>query len=396
MPVPAAAIIAATGVLLSSLVAPMTNTPCVRVGAVCHPSIQSALDASHDGDTITVPSGRFAGGIVITKSVTLRGAGVGKTVLDGGEHVVTVGTLFAPAGTEPEVSITGVTITGGRATDYPASDFRHIEARGGGVLMLPDADWGGGALTLTDTVVSGNSATPTATLLPPPGAEDGWPQCPQGFCAYAGAFGGGIEALGSLTLVRTSVTGNSSDGALVSDADGGGISFGGSLSLIDSVVSDNHAIGAGVNARYAEGGGIFGEWGSLNLLRSSVSGNESALRVSWPTTVNGVLLDTGANSGGIHFGDDGEVSVVSSHIDGNRTTFDNPNGTLGSPQRRCPVRSQHDTRDERLDGQRQRAEGSRARRPTRADGRRHRMGRQRDDLRESLHRQHRGRRRAAR
>ena len=167
MPIPIPAIIAATGVLLTSLITPMANAPtppCVRIGAACYPAIQTPSSAAHDGDAILVPAGRFPGGITIAKSVTLRGAGAGKTVIAGGEHVVTVGTLFAPSGAEPTVSIFGVTITGGHATDFPASDQPHVEAHGGGVLMLPDADWGGGTLTLTDSVVTGNTATPTATL----------------------------------------------------------------------------------------------------------------------------------------------------------------------------------------------------------------------------------------
>ena len=330
MPIHIPAIIATTGVLVTALVAPMTNPPCVRIGTVCFATVQSALDAAHDGDTIIVPAGQYPGGITIAKSVTLRGAGVGKTVITGGEHVVTVGTYRAAAGSEPTVTIAGVTITGGRATDSPTSDLRHIEARGAGVQMLPDEEWGGGNLTITDSLITDNRAAPTATLLPLPETEDGWPICPQGFCAYAGAIGAGIDAIGSLTLIRTTVSANESAGALVSDAVGAGIAFDGSLSLIDSVVTDNHAIGGGGNARYAEGGGIFGHGGSLSLLRSSVSGNESALHVTWPTTVDGVWLDTLANGGGIHIGDDATVSIVSSHIDGNRSSYDNPNGSWGA------------------------------------------------------------------
>src|SRR5512146_2402509 len=48
---------------------------CVGAGAGCYPTIQAALDAAHDGNTIRVGAGTFAGGIIITKSVRLLGTG---------------------------------------------------------------------------------------------------------------------------------------------------------------------------------------------------------------------------------------------------------------------------------------------------------------------------------
>ena len=53
--------------------------------------MQAALDASHDGDTIKVAAGTFAGGVTIAKSVSVIGAGAGATTIRGGGPVVTVG-----------------------------------------------------------------------------------------------------------------------------------------------------------------------------------------------------------------------------------------------------------------------------------------------------------------
>src|SRR5262249_37654590 len=45
------------------------GTSCVGGKAGCYASIQAALDAAQDGDTIDVGVGTFQGGITITKSV---------------------------------------------------------------------------------------------------------------------------------------------------------------------------------------------------------------------------------------------------------------------------------------------------------------------------------------
>lgn len=59
------------------------------------------------GDTIAVGPGSYTGGIVITKALTLFGAGAGSTVISGGGPVITVS--GAP------VLIRAVTVTGGHA-----------------------------------------------------------------------------------------------------------------------------------------------------------------------------------------------------------------------------------------------------------------------------------------
>ena len=63
--------------------APTATVLCVG-GPRCYPTVQSALDASENGDTIKVGPGTFAGGIAITKSISLIGSGAGATVVRGG------------------------------------------------------------------------------------------------------------------------------------------------------------------------------------------------------------------------------------------------------------------------------------------------------------------------
>src|SRR5262245_15510833 len=85
---------------------------CVGAGQRCASSVQKARDAAHDGDVIHLGRGTFPGGVTITKSVTLAGAGSSATVLSGGGPVVTIGSYLAD-GAPLHVTIVGVTIRNG-------------------------------------------------------------------------------------------------------------------------------------------------------------------------------------------------------------------------------------------------------------------------------------------
>ena len=44
-------------------------------GPHCYSTVQAAVDAASDGDTIRIGPGTFPGGVTITKSLTLTGVG---------------------------------------------------------------------------------------------------------------------------------------------------------------------------------------------------------------------------------------------------------------------------------------------------------------------------------
>jgi pectin methylesterase-like acyl-CoA thioesterase len=48
----------------------------------CYETVQAVLDAAHDGDTIEIAPGTFAGGITIDKSVSLVGVSAGATTIE--------------------------------------------------------------------------------------------------------------------------------------------------------------------------------------------------------------------------------------------------------------------------------------------------------------------------
>ncbi|MGN6430217.1 MAG: hypothetical protein ACTHNB_05715 [Gaiellaceae bacterium] len=296
-----------------------TKTLCVG-GTGCFSTIQAAVDAAQDGDTITVSAGQFAGGISIDKSVNLKGAGPNATTISGGGPVLTLGVFGAAR--EPTVTIAGVTITGGSSTSSPMSNTPGVNARGGGIEIPPAAGSGPGAtVTLTNSVIRDNRARPGATApLGPP--------CPGGPCPFAGASGGGIDNWGSLTLDAVTVSRNSAEGYFASDALGGGIWSGGSgkLVLSNTEVSLNRCWPWGENGRFAEGGGIFVESGRLSITGSLVSKNYVILGSKLPSMAGGKLIEINANSGGIHVNDGVPTRIDRTKLIENSVTADDPSG----------------------------------------------------------------------
>jgi hypothetical protein len=142
-------------------------------------------------------------------------------------------------------SASGLTINGNQQGTVFTIDSG-VTASISGLIITGGATSGGGGggggginnsgtLTLVNTTVTGNSAT--------------------------GELGGGIYNGGTLTLVNTTVTGNSTN------ADGGGIYNGGTLTLVNTTVSGNSSSG--------DGGGIFSDSGTLTLVNSIIEGNTS-------------------------------------------------------------------------------------------------------------------------
>jgi hypothetical protein len=309
------------------LVAALALTVFVGAGAadgplrVCatgcsYTTLAGALAAAQDGDKIFIDAGSFAGGVTITKSVSLKGDGPSATTIGlsgtfGAGSVVTIASGAS-------VTISDVSISGG---------FAQLGAgvRNEGTLTLRDSairenngfGFGSagsiynsvlGSLTLINTTVSDNivvdgvgggiynrgAAVLTASSVTGNGAEFVGAGLFNDLGATltlldsvvsdnsSGLAAGGIENRGSLTIRTSSISGNSAQtfgGGILNEgllelsgssisantaAWGGGLYNGGDATLRDSAVSGNTA--------YVEGGGIY-DTGVLNLLGTSVSGN---------------------------------------------------------------------------------------------------------------------------
>ena len=309
----------AVGALLPSTAAAAPRTLCVGGKPGCFATVQPAVNAAHDGDTIVIAPGTYPGGININVNVALVGAGSGSTTIKGGGPVLTIGVFGVPTG--PTVSITGVTITGGVTTSAPTSDGPITSAGVGGGVYIAF----GATVTIRSSVITGNRATPSST------SDSGEP-CPGGSdCRSAGGLGGGIAEVGRLTLINTTVSNNVAGGSLASDAGGGGIWTAtgggpGALTLINSTVTGNSASVAAPNGRFASGGGIEVQDGeAFTVTGSVVSGNTASVTSSYPSGI-----DTFADSGGIHIGGSGSATIQGSRITGNVVSADDPAASTGA------------------------------------------------------------------
>lgn len=232
----------------------------VQAGGACEPrrpdcSIAAALEVLADGGTLELSAGRHPANLILSRDVTIQGAGAGKTILDGGGagRVLTVEQ-------GARVTMRGVTVSGGKLD-------KELERDGGGI-------WNLGTLTIERSEVTGNVAV-----------DDG----------------GGIRNDGTLTLLDSSVHGNK---ATRWGSVGGGIyspviATDPELKVVNSTISNNVA--------GDQGGGIWCE-GVVTLVNSTVSGNSAAhtgggIRNNGELTVRDstiALNRAGTTGGGIH------------------------------------------------------------------------------------------------
>ncbi len=165
-------------------------------------SIQEAVDAADEGDTISVAKGTYVEEVVIDHNLTLVGtSGAGETTIDGdGDNVLTITSDVT------DLEISGFTITGGG---------RGITTSG----SLTNA-----TINIHDVVVSGND----------------------GAGLY---FSGGDEQLTDtdLTIADSEVTDNSGGGIYIDRIDGTEDGGGSTLSITGSTISDNGTDTTGIH-----------------------------------------------------------------------------------------------------------------------------------------------------
>jgi hypothetical protein len=293
---------------------------CVRHGG-CWSTLAAAVAHAPRGATVELGAGVYHGGVRITRSLALVGAGAHRTAVTGGGPVITVS-----GSPDVKVSIRDLAISGGVTRAFgEGADRVSFRAYGGGLLVSPVSQPGaeptaGATVSLRHVRVVGNRATPTTTSPSPSGVT-----CPVGDCPFSLARGGGIASFGTLSLDHTVVSGNES-GRHVSDANGGGVfSALGDLEVHSSLIAANRAVARGIG-RYAEGGGLFVESGDVDVRHSRFVGNRADLVTSWPVLGQGTLIDMNANSGAIHVGDGSRVHVGHSRLAHNSITAIDPQG----------------------------------------------------------------------
>lgn len=237
--------------------------------ALGHCTLRAAVQETNalpGADSISVPAGNYllsiagpgedasaTGDLDVTDHLSIGGANVANTIIDGGHldrvfHVDPVG-----AGTV-EVDLSNLTVQNGSVTGVGGGGILNVgrlvvanavvsgntsDLAGGGISNGP-----GSFATVVDSMVIGNSG----------GAGGSGPE----FCC------GGIAVVASsmLTVIRSTIGGNFAGGI-----GGAGIGSTGTVELVDSYVVDNSTSGTA--------GGI-GNGGPLTLIRTSVTGNTAA------------------------------------------------------------------------------------------------------------------------
>jgi len=275
------------------------GTPCLTIGA--------AVGKTAAGDTIAVAGGSYHERVVIAHDLTLNGAGVGATIVDG--TGLMTGTLVS---VEPSANavISGLTVQYGRAD----------EGYGGAVTS-------GGSLTLMNAVLQDNSGGSAGGLYQYGGAVTVINSVVSG---NDGDTGGIAVTNGGLTVMSSTVNANSGNvggigvdnaaltltGATVSGNSGGGIVNGGAATLVDSTVGGNIGIGldsAGVSALYNSTvsgnsrAGILSEGHTPVSLANTIVGDNIGPDCTGILTSQGYnLLGSGEGCSGLLEGVDGD------------------------------------------------------------------------------------------
>jgi hypothetical protein len=186
-------------------------------------AIQGSVNAAQSGDTINAAAGTYNENVNIDKSLTVNGAGVGITIVNGGrmDSVFTIGANNANI----DVTLSGMTITNGETIG------------GGGIFNY-------GTLNLNNVLVTGNTAK---------------------------GYGGGIENYeGTVNLNAGSwITGNTAA------ADGGGIyNERGTVNMYTGSTIDYNTVEyGGYGGGISNGDGDSGYGGTVNMNGGSITDN---------------------------------------------------------------------------------------------------------------------------
>ncbi len=219
------------------------SAPCGTTRATACALIDTAIGEAAAGDTIRVAAGIYpaataSGLTVVTKSLTLAGAGARRTVLNG-KKLGTVLTVDAGV----TATVTGFTIKGGTGTTTTETGVP-VQV-GGGVLNE-------GMLTLSHDTVTGDHVSASASGVGQDAVASG-----------GGVFNadGGTLLVTNCLVTRDSVTATATDSA-VAEAIGGGVSSFATVesptsqtSVKDTVIVQNTAKATGNSAVNAQTSG---------------------------------------------------------------------------------------------------------------------------------------------
>jgi len=247
----------------------------------------------------------------IQKSITIRGAGAGSTIIDA-DGAVTSARVFEidPDNTDndsPGLILDGVTVTGG-----------DVSGDGGGILVANH-----GSLTLLNSEVNGNEASSSGGGVAVPDQGSLVVESSEISNNVSGSDGGGLYNYagdGSTSIVSNSIIADNESG----NGGGGVYTEYGQFELINTTLTRNLATGS-------DGGGLWHEGGSAYIVNSEISENRNTGGSGGGITSDYTLLMdncvvrdnfTVADGGGIRGQDGGTFVIMNSLIDRNQAEDD--------------------------------------------------------------------------
>lgn len=320
-------IVVLTGIGL--IMAPAADAATLTVsnpgGGGMYSSIQAAINAAQNGDTVSVSAGTYVEQIFLSKYLTLIGAGRDSTVIQsqgGSESTMFIQNVpFAPGG---KTTVQGFTIQGGNAPS----------GQGGGITISPNAD-----PVITDNTIQNNNAQGYGGAISIHGNAN--PLIRNNIIRNNTAYNGGGAIFAydnsSPIIYGNQITGNTTAGWVIPNggSSGGGIyleNTPGSLSypvVMNNVISGNSAsfAGGGIMLRTGVAAVIFGNTIDSNHapygagIHVETSGSSVTIESNAITNNIASASDpTSGDGGGISAYDRSVVMVRDNTISGNRAS----------------------------------------------------------------------------
>jgi len=280
----------------------LTVTSLTDLGNPGDGSLRSAITAAQAGDTIVLDSSLSGQGItltsgqlVINKSLTIQGMTVDGGGWRGGSRV------FEVDGATTNVTLSGLTISGGLGTAFPQS-FQRPDPFDG----LGGAIYNAGNLTISLSYCTDNG-----------GAYDS-----SGTITSTVRAGGGIYNAGTLTIRGSTINGNYAGDAYNGHAgNGGGIYNVGTLAVGGTQLYDNHAYGSGADG--GNGGGIYNALNATasitatHITYNSASALGGGIYNAATLTLSNSFVESntaGSKGGGIFNDKKGHLTIQSSTV----------------------------------------------------------------------------------
>lgn len=231
------------------------------------PSIQAAIDASEDGDTVLVQPGeyfenlRFNGrSIVLTSRFFLTGSSgdIAGTIINGSQpaHPDTASCILIVDGESPSTVVQGFTLTGGKGTRWLDPHGAGTYTEGGGILTE------GASPTIQFNIIRDNVITNTTGVVSNGGGGircgDGSPVIRNNWIHHnVGRYGGGIVLNYCTGQIYNNVVSYNEGGQ---DFGGAGLWFTGTntqtvVEIFNNTIVRNKCLGSGNYG--GKGGGIF-------------------------------------------------------------------------------------------------------------------------------------------